>query len=82
MHKVIISEKGQIVIPNVLRKRYGLKKGDKLYMEEADGAIVIRLLAAHPILSLRGKYKNIGQEKLTETLLRERELERGRYRFE
>jgi hypothetical protein len=33
-------------------------------------------------LSLRGKYKNEGLEKLTDTLLRERKLERERDRFE
>jgi AbrB family looped-hinge helix DNA binding protein len=82
IQKVTISEKGQIVIPNVLRKRYGLQKGDKLSVEEVDGAIVLRPLATHPILSLRGKYKNVGQEKLTDTLLSERKLERERDGFE
>ena len=48
IQKVTISEKGQIVIPNVLRKRYGLQKGDKLSVEEVDGAIVLRPLATHP----------------------------------
>ncbi len=78
IQKVTISEKGQIIIPSVLRKRYGLQKGDKLSVEEADGAIVLRPLAAHPILGLRGKYKSTGQEKLTDVLLHERKLERER----
>lgn len=82
MLKVTVSEKGQIAIPVVLRKRYGLKKGDKLSVEEVDGAIVLRPLSRHPLLSLRGKYKNKGQEKLTDILLRERRLEREREKVE
>jgi AbrB family looped-hinge helix DNA binding protein len=78
IQKVTISEKGQIIIPSVLRKRYGLQKGDKLSVEEADGAILLRPLATHPILDLRGKHKSTGQEKLTDALLRERKLERER----
>jgi AbrB family looped-hinge helix DNA binding protein len=78
IQKVTISEKGQIIIPSVLRKRYGLQKGDKLSVEEADGAIVLRPLATHPVLDLRGKYKSTGQDKLTDALLRDRKLERER----
>lgn len=76
--KVTISEKGQIIIPSILRKRYQLRKGDKLSVEEAEGAIVLRPLAAHPILELRGKHKSKGRERLTDVLLRERALERER----
>lgn len=76
IQKVTISEKGQIIIPSVLRKRYGLQKGDKLAVEETDGAILLRPLAAHPLLDLRGKYKGSGRGKLTDALLQERKLER------
>lgn len=82
MLKVTISAKGQIAIPVALRKRYGLKKGDKLSVEEVDGAIVLRPLARHPLLDLRGKYKSEGQERLTEALLRERRLEREQEKLE
>ena len=34
MLKVTISQKGQISLPAVLRKRYDLKRGDKLIVEE------------------------------------------------
>ncbi|NLG84274.1 MAG: AbrB/MazE/SpoVT family DNA-binding domain-containing protein [Firmicutes bacterium] len=80
MQKVIISEKGQICLPASLRRRYGLKKGDKLGVEEADGAIVLRPLPRHPLLALRGKLKGAGGEKLTGTLLRERAADRERER--
>ncbi|MBS4022751.1 MAG: AbrB/MazE/SpoVT family DNA-binding domain-containing protein [Dethiobacter sp.] len=78
MLKVILSEKGQISIPAAVRREYGLKKGDKLLLEEIDGAIVLRPLTGHPLLSLKGKYKTDAGEKLTESLLRERKAERER----
>lgn len=78
MLKVTLSEKGQISIPVTLRTRYGLQKGDKLTVEEADGAIVLRPLPRHPFLSLRGKYKTEGKQKLTAVLLEERKMDRER----
>ncbi len=78
MKRVTLSEKGQISIPAAIRKEYGLKKGDKLMLEEIDGAIVLRPVPKHPLLSLRGKYKTDKGEKLTESLLRERRAERER----
>jgi AbrB family looped-hinge helix DNA binding protein len=81
MHKVTISEKGQISIPVLLRKRYGLKKGDKLAVEENDGAIILRPLPRNPLLSLRGLYKSEEREKLTDFLLEERRAERKRERY-
>lgn len=44
MLRVTISEKGQIVIPVALRKRYGLSPGDKLAVEDKDCKIVLRPL--------------------------------------
>ncbi len=78
MKRVTLSEKGQISIPAAIRREYGLKKGDKLMLEEIDGAIVLRPVPKHPLLSLRGKYKTDEGEKLTESLLRERRAERER----
>ncbi|SMB93197.1 transcriptional regulator, AbrB family [Thermanaeromonas toyohensis ToBE] len=78
MYKVTISEKGQISIPVALRRRYGLKKGDKLVLEEIEGAIVIRPLPRHPLLALRGKLKGGEGEKLTDLLLKERAADRER----
>jgi AbrB family looped-hinge helix DNA binding protein len=76
--KVTLSEKGQIVLPVALRNRYGLKKGDKLAVEEVEGAILLRPIPRNPLLALRGKYRTKGQEKLTDILLRERRLDRER----
>lgn len=79
MLKITLSEKGQIVIPVELRKRYGLKKGDKLVLEDRNGSIILRPLPKHPFVELRGKFKSLpSEEKLTTTLLKERALERNR----
>lgn len=80
MQKVTLSEKGQISIPVFLRKRYGLKKGDKLAVEEVDGSIILRPLPRNPLLSLRGKYMS-EDEKLTDILLKERRAEREREKY-
>lgn len=49
--RVTISEKGQISIPVSLRRWYGWKKGERLVVKEADGAIVLRPLPRHPCWS-------------------------------
>lgn len=78
MLKVTISEKGQISIPASLRKQLGLKKGDKLIAEESEGQIILRPLAEHPLLELKGKLYQQGCEKLTSMLLKERATDRKR----
>lgn len=78
MLKVTMSEKGQISIPASLRRRYDLKKGDKLLVEEVDGAIVLRPLPRHPLLALRGRLKSEDEKKLTDMLLEERAADRKR----
>lgn len=77
MLRVTISEKGQIVIPVALRKRYGLSPGDKLAVEDKDCEIVLRPLPRHPLLNLRGKYKAAGNDSLTAELLCQRRAERA-----
>lgn len=78
MLKVTISQKGQISLPAVLRKRYDLKRGDKLIVEEKEGSIILRPLPKHPLLDLRGKYSSKEKKKLTEILLEERKADRKR----
>jgi AbrB family looped-hinge helix DNA binding protein len=78
MFKVTLSEKGQICLPVALRRRYGLQKGDRLAVEEADGAIVLHPLPQHPLLTLRGRLKRSGGERLTDLLLQERAADRER----
>lgn len=41
MESITISSKGQVIIPARIRKKYGLKKGEKLVIIEEDGCIKI-----------------------------------------
>ena len=36
-----VTEKGQIVLPAILRKKFHIKKGSKIRVEEAEGGIMI-----------------------------------------
>ena len=71
-----ISEKGWVVIPQGIRKRYGLKKGDKVHIIDYGGRIAIIPVAKDPIAAARGMFK--GGPSMTKGLLEDRrwELER------
>jgi AbrB family looped-hinge helix DNA binding protein len=71
-----VSEKGWVVIPQEIRKRYGLKKGDKVHVIDSDGRIAIIPVARDPIAAGLGMFR--GGPSMTKGLLedRRRELER------
>ncbi|TMB99909.1 MAG: AbrB/MazE/SpoVT family DNA-binding domain-containing protein [Chloroflexi bacterium] len=50
----IISEKGLVVIPKEIRKKYGLKKGDRVQFIDWGGQIVVLPVHADPIRASRG----------------------------
>lgn len=68
-----ISTKGWIVIPAALRRRYGLKPGTIVEIQEAGDRIVIIPRMSDPIDELYGKLA--GQISLTEALLENRKKE-------
>ncbi len=68
-----VSTKGWIVIPAALRRRYGLKPGTIVEIQEAGDRIVIIPRASDPIDELYGKLA--GQISLTEALLENRKKE-------
>lgn len=78
MTTAIISAKGWIVIPAVLRKRYGLRPGDRVALVDYGGALAIVPAAADPIQVVRGLLK--GEGSLVDALRTEREQERRRER--
>ena len=41
METSIVTVKGQIVIPAKLRKKTGIKKGTRVYLEEREGDIIV-----------------------------------------
>ena len=70
MNTGILSAKGWVVIPQELRKRYRLKKGDKVHFVDYGGVVAIVPVAADSIKASRGMFK--GNTSLTGTLLRQR----------
>ncbi len=55
MQSITLSSKGQIVIPAKIRKKYGLKRGEKLIIEDADG--YIKILPGTKLTDLCGSVK-------------------------
>ena len=51
---VTVTPKGQVMIPAALRKRYGIKPGQKIIVESAGETLVIRPLPADPVNALYG----------------------------
>ncbi len=73
-----ISAKGWIVIPNELRKRYGLRTGDKVALVDYGGVLSIVPALTDPVEEAAGSLR--GDRSLTRALLAERAEERARER--
>jgi AbrB family looped-hinge helix DNA binding protein len=64
----ILSEKGWVVIPQELRERYGLKKGDKVHVIDYGGVISIVPVSEDTIKNSRGMLK--GKTSLIKELMK------------
>jgi AbrB family looped-hinge helix DNA binding protein len=73
MPVVKTSSKGQLVIPVEIRKKLGIKPGQKVNLTLVDGKAVITPLPDDPIKSLRGSLK--GMPSMTKALLEDRKME-------
>jgi len=73
MPTAIVSGKGWVVIPQDIRKRHGLKRGDRVHVIDFGGLVAIVPAAKDPIAAGRGLLK--GGRSLTQALLEERRLE-------
>jgi AbrB family looped-hinge helix DNA binding protein len=69
----IVSAKGWIVIPKAIRKRHGLKKGDRVYVIDAGERISIFPADEDPIGASYGMLK--GGPSMTQSLLEDRRWE-------
>jgi AbrB family looped-hinge helix DNA binding protein len=70
--------KGQIIIPVELRKKFNIKKGTRIAIEEGQGQVILlRPLPDDPISASRGMLK--GKTSLIRALLEDRreEIRRG-----
>ena len=70
MNTSILSEKGWVVIPQELRKRYNLKKGDQLHIIDYGGVISLVLASEDPIKNSLGMLK--GKTSLVKELAKSR----------
>ena len=65
-----LSAKGWVVIPQELRERYRLKKGDKVHFIDYGGVVTIVPISKKPIREAAGILK--GDTSLTQALLKSR----------
>jgi AbrB family looped-hinge helix DNA binding protein len=69
-----VTQKGQIVIPAKLRKKFGIRSGTKVAFIEEDERLLLQPLTADYIRSLRGVLK--GDRSPLKILLEERKRDR------
>lgn len=76
MNTATLSAKGWVVIPQELRERYGLKKGDKVHVIDYGGILSIVPASRDPVKDAAGMLK--GGTSLTEALLESRREDSAR----
>jgi AbrB family looped-hinge helix DNA binding protein len=69
LDKSRIGSKGQLVVPQKLRKKYGIEKGTAVVFEEEDG--VIKILLPTKLADIHGMFK-IDLKRVREELEKER----------
>ncbi len=72
----IVTTKGQVVIPSLIRKHLDLREGTRLSVIESGDKIVLQPLTADYFRKMAGILKTRG--KLTQSLLQSRAMERSR----
>ncbi len=55
-----VNKKGQIVIPSILRKKYGIKEGTRIIFLEEEDSIVLKPITYRYIKKLQGSLKGTG----------------------
>jgi AbrB family looped-hinge helix DNA binding protein len=73
-----ISSKGQLVIPAALRRKYRLKSGSQVAVEDRDGHIALTPNPYDALLAMRGILKHAGEDAeawLMKEKLKDRERE-------
>lgn len=80
--EVHTTEKGQVVIPVVLRRKFGIKKGTRIQFIEKEGQIILNPLTPEVfrerIKKLHGSLKHLGGPSLLKELESERAADRER----
>ncbi len=73
MAQATVSAKGWVVIPAEVRRRHGIRPGQRLRVVDYDGIISLIPEMRDPIREAMGKFK--GKRSLVRALLREHEAE-------
>jgi AbrB family looped-hinge helix DNA binding protein len=76
MNTSILSEKGWVVIPQELRERYGLKKGDRVHVVDYGGVISIVPASEAAIENAMGMLKD--KTSLVKALIKSRQEDADR----
>ena len=76
MTTVVVTAKGQIVIPSKIRRRLNIKKGTKLYVEQRGDELIIRPVTPTYFEKIAGILQTKG--RLSKVLLEERAKDRER----
>lgn len=74
MNTGILSAKGWVVIPQALRARYRLKKGDRVHFIDYGGVVAIVPVSRNPLKDAAGMLK--GGTSLSRALLESRREDR------
>jgi len=72
----VVTTKGQIVIPSRIRRKYNIKKGAKLYVEEKGEYLILKPITDQYFEKLAGILPTKG--KLSKALLQEKDEEKRR----
>ncbi len=73
MQKIRMMRKGQVVIPAKIRKKYDLKEGSILVVEEEGG--IIKLMPKIKLRSLWGTWPELNIETISKEIIEDRERE-------
>jgi AbrB family looped-hinge helix DNA binding protein len=76
METAYVTSKGQLVVPAKLRRRFGIKRGTKVYFIERGGEIVFQPVTKEYIRSVCGMLKS--ETSVTQELLKERAKDKER----
>ena len=64
MVEVVVTRKGQTTIPVALRRKYGLREGSRLTVEDTGKGILF--IPCRSFLTYAGSGKNVGRETVEE----------------
>jgi len=72
----VVTSKGQVVIPSRIRRKFNIKKGTKLFVEDNEREIVLKPMTPDYFENMAGILRTKG--KLAKALLEERAREKKR----